>query len=465
MSAFLPGNPARRLFLRNGALVAAGATLAFHPIGRTLARVGQPVSRLHPGYGPLSPVRDLTTGLPLLALPAGFSYLSFGWQGEPMRDGRPTPSHHDGMGVVKSEGDILTLVRNHEIKTGHGSFAPASATFDANAAGGTTTLRFDARAGKLVDARASLSGTLQNCAGGITPWGSWLSCEEIVSRAGEMELAGEKTHMRHDHGFVFEVPADGLSNAEPLPMLGQFEHEAAAFDPAGRIYLTEDSRPVAGFYRFTPTLPGELRRGGRLEMLRVAARPDLRRGQKVGERLNVQWVPIAEPTRGFDSQGGTLGVLEQGVAEGASVFCRLEGCIADGSLIHFSSTNGGEAGCGQIWTLDTRSNTLWLVYQSPDPTLLDFPDNLVSSPRGGLVICQDSEGATQHLYGLTPAGEPFTFARNDTRLDGEQGFSGDFSASEWCGATFSPDGRWLFANVQEPGYSVAITGPWRQGLI
>lgn len=460
-----PSNFDRRSFLRNGSLIAAGSTLAFVPISGVLAQLGAAASALHPGYGPLAPVRDLATGLPLLALPAGFSYRSFGWANSPMHDGMPTPDNHDGMGVVRSEGGIVTLVRNHEVKAGFGSFAPTSATFDPLAAGGTTTLRFDTQSGRLIDTRASLSGTLNNCAGGITPWGSWLSCEEIVSRAGDVELRGIHVPMQDDHGFVFEVPADGLSDAEPLPMLGQFQHEAAAFDRAGTIYLTEDTQPHAGLYRFIPNTPGELRRGGRLQMLRVAGHADLRRNQRRGQRLPASWVEIAEPTRGIDSQGDIFGVLEQGIGEGGSVFSRLEGCIADGDLIHFSSTDGGDAGCGQIWTLNTRDSQLWLTYESPNREVLDFPDNLVSSPRGGLVICQDSEGDAQHLYGLTPHGQPFTFARNLTRLQGEQGFSGDFSDSEWCGACFSPDGRWLFANIQDPGYTVAITGPWRPGLI
>ena len=92
-------------------------------------------------------------------------------------------------------------------------------------------------------------------------------------------------------------------------------------------------------------------------------------------------------------------------------------------------------------------------------------DNVVLSPRGGLVICEDSSQPVQRLYGMTGAGGLFEFCRSDVVLEGQGGFTGDFRGAEWAGACFSPDGRWLFANVYTPGFTVAITGPWRDGLI
>jgi len=459
-----PRDPSRRHWLRTGAGL-AGAVAVASPLGRLLAAAGRP-GGLHAGYGPVAPVADRATGLPLIALPRGFSYTSFGWTGDALSGDMPTPGQHDGMGVVRADGDRITLVRNHEVTRGDGSFAPASATYDPGCAGGTTTLVFDTAAGRLVEARASLSGTLVNCAGGVTPWGTWLSCEETVMDAGPNELDDGHHALRHPHGFVFEVPADGLSDARALPAMGQFKHEAAAVDPrSGIVYLTEDHKPWAGFYRFTPRVAGELARGGRLEMLRVPGRPDLRLGQQAGRRLPVEWVPIDEPGRGLCADGTMGGVVEQGRANGGSGFTRLEGCILGDGAVYFTSTSGGDAACGQVWAYRPDASTLELVYESDDPAVLDYPDNIAYSPRGGLVLCQDAEGHQQHLHGLTPGGEVFVFARNLMRLSGERGFNGDFRDSEWAGACFSPDGRWLFVNLQDPGLTLAITGPWRDGLI
>lgn len=457
----------RRDFLRRAGL--AGAAVAgLSPLGRLLASAGASQAA-SVGYGPLRPVADRATGLPLLQLPDGFSYTTFGWTGEPLPDGRPCPRNHDGMGVVASEGDVVVLVRNHEITTDPGgSFAPADGTYDPDCAGGTTTLRFDTRAGELLSMQPSLSGTLTNCAGGVTPWGTWLSCEEIVLGKGQVVPVGsDSSHvMKEAHGFVFEVPASGLGRTEPLLALGQMRHEAATVDPAtGIVYLTEDASPEAGFYRMLPTVKGELHRGGRLQMLRAVGASDLRRGRRVGERFKVEWVEIEDPTAGVDADGGMFGLVRAGKASGASVFTRLEGIIAGEGRIWFISTDGGDARCGQLWVLHPGESVLELVYESPDPAELDYPDNIVLSPRGGLVICEDSRQPVQRLYGRSAAGGLFEFCRNNVELDGQKGFTGRFVGAEWAGACFSPDGRWLFANVYNPGFTVAITGPWKDGLI
>ena len=461
-SKHLPAFPRRRLLQAGGAALAlAGLGCTARKLGLA-AHAGQP----HAGYGPLRPVKDMNTGLPLLELPEGFSYTSFGWMGEQIAPGVPCPGKHDGMGVVAERDGVVTLVRNHEV-TGPGPFAPPEAVWDPDTGGGTTTLRFDTRSGRLLDARPSLSGTLTNCAGGVTPWGTWLSCEEIVLDQGQVVPVGEgQTHvMKRSHGFVFEVPADGLARPVPLEAMGQMKHEAATVDPhTGIVYLTEDQKP-AGFYRFLPAVRGELERGGRLQMLQAVGAPDLRTGRRQGEVFTVRWVEIEQPGKGFDDKGEDIGLVMQGAANGGSLFTRLEGIIFGDGRIYFTATNGGDAACGQLWAYRPGEETLELVFESPSPQVLDFPDNIVLSPRGGLVICEDSEQPVQRLSGMAADGGLFEFCRNAVVLDGFRGFSDDYRNEEWAGACFSPDGRWLFANIYDPGLSVAITGPWRQGLI
>ena len=411
-------------------------------------------------------MRDLNTGLNLLSLPAGFSYVTFGWHREPMADDSPTPGSHDGMGVVRQVGDRVTLVRNHEILSGSGAFGPARVHYDRAAGGGTTTIEFDLATGKAGRGRASLSGTLENCSGGVTPAGTWLSCEEIVFTPGGA-TGSDAPRLARPHGFVFEVEPDG-GKPEPLVGLGQFRHEAASVHvPSGAVYMTEDRDPRAGFYRFVPERRGRLAGKGVLEMLRVESRTDLRAGLAQGEELAADWVRIEQPDRAH-TPGTTdgLGVFAQGAAQGGAVFTRLEGCHATRDAIYFTSTNGGEAACGQLFAYRPERGTLALVHESPGIETLDYPDNVCFSPRGGLVICEDGSRERMVLQALSADGRQFTFARNEVVLDGEPfGHAGEFRRAEWAGACFSLDGRWLFANIYRPGFSVAITGPWQAGLI
>ncbi len=490
----------RRKFLQHGAVVTAGTllaggthALAAHGALAAPGRRGQQVQAPNNGgYGPLQPTPDNTTGLPLLSLPAGFEYASFGHNAIyaqqlnaergldlPLRgsDGRPTPGRHDGMAAFPTSDDgIVRLVRNHEQGYSptdvaqdpdeiHGAYNQYDSTaigdpedaYDPRAAGGTTTLTFDTRRLQLLDSFISLNGTSVNCAGGPTPWGSWLSCEETVNGPENNPSFAQK------HGYVFEVPADGgpVEKPEPYRAMGRFVHEAVAVDPAsGIVYETEDSGDTSGFYRFIPKEPGNLGAGGQLQMLAVKTQPQLKTYQghsdRVGNPMPVEWVTIDDPDPAAITSES---VFAQGWAKGGAAFARLEGCWYDGGSIFFNATSGGDARSGQVWEYRPRGRSggqLILLFESPSPELLDAPDNITVSPRGGLVLCEDG-GGEQYVRGLNERGEIFDFALNS--------IVGPEANNEFAGACFSPDGEVMFVNVQTPGVSFAIRGPWENGAL
>jgi secreted PhoX family phosphatase len=435
----------RRNFLRRSAVAGVGASglTALMVNAAQAKKAGRGNTPLEApdngGYGPLQ-----ADPAGVLALPAGFSYVRFGETGDIMSDGIPTPSSHDGMAAFAGPSSSeVRLVRNHERNTGAPFATPA---YDSLAAGGTTNLVYDTKNKKLVHDNASLSGTIRNCAGGPTPWNSWLTCEENTNDRNE------------PHGYIFEVPADAQSAVTPVPLkaMGRFVHEACAVDPAsGIVYETED-RGTSGFYRFLPDEPGNLVAGGKLQMLAVKARPgyDTRTGQRVGKPLPVTWVDIANPDP-TNAGADPLAVFKQGEAGGGATFDRLEGAWYGDGSVFFNSTSGGDAGLGQVWEYRPRGNSggqLILVFESEDADLLDAPDNLTVSPRGGLLLCEDGD-ETQYLRGVNPEGQIFDLARND------------LNTKELAGATYSPDGDTLFVNIQTPGITFAITGPFEKGVL
>ena len=211
VSSFLP----RRRFIKGG-LVGA-ASIAFGALSARPAQAdGRSRGKKDPagGYGPLSPKMDLATGLPLLALPEGFEYMSYGWTGQTMTDGRPTPTDHDGMAVVAKRGRLIALVRNHELSTNEGPQCYVEGgMYNPAEFGGCTNLYFDLQDGIFVGSYVSQGGTIRNCAGGLTPWKSWITCEETFHAWGSRADG-------FNHGYIFDVPGFGISDGQPIRAAG-----------------------------------------------------------------------------------------------------------------------------------------------------------------------------------------------------------------------------------------------------
>lgn len=470
----------RRSFIRGGSLgVAAVAFGAFGAKAYADNRKGgfgfdDWRDRLHDDwrkrwsrdYGELVPAADETTGLTLLALPRGFRYKSYGWRGQKLIDGGRTPPGHDGMAVVARQDHRIVMVRNHELSSGaRPRCVCPGGEYNPNEAGGTTNLVFDLRIGQFEASWCSLAGTIRNCAGGLTPWGSWISCEETF----------HPFHGRADgfnHGYVFEVPGFGIGNGAPIFDAGRFSHEATATDPrTGYLYETEDASP-AGFYRYVPKTYGAYAAGGDLYALAVAGEPgkDMTGSFRNGQRWRVEWVRVEDP-EGANGEPFAS-------APGAARFARLEGCWYDSGYIYFVSTSGGDNGHGQVYVYDPRRDVLEMLFESPSADVVDGPDNIAISPRGGIILCEDGGNDPQRLVGLTRKGEAFPFAENRIVLsDADLGVlesifpgvasgegairAGSYTGSEWAGATFFDE--WLFVNIQTPGVTFAITGPWYRG--
>jgi len=389
------------------------------------------------GYGPLQP-----DPMGLLDLPKGFTYRVISKLGDTMSDGGTVPDAADGMGCFDLGGGKLALVRNHELKPGKDSGGARGAHYDVDSKGamlpgGTTTLVLDAVTLTLERQFRSLSGTIRNCAGGTTPWGSWLTCEEDVTRAGSK--AGK------DHGWVFEVPAAAAGPVDPVPLkaMGRFNHEAACVDPAtGMVYLTED-RDESLLYRFIPKLAGKLAAGGRLQALALT---DSTKGAPApGAWVDIRWIDL------FDVESPEDDLRFRGAAVGALTFARGEGIHMGQQELFFACTSGGAAGLGQIFrlALDAKGDRLQLFFESSDKDQFNYGDNLTVAPDGQLVVCEDQYTTItdNHLRGLTRDGHPYPLARVAIQ-------------TEPAGACFSPDGTVLFVNLYSPAATLAVTGPW-----
>lgn len=386
----------------------------------------------------------------VLDLPPGFSYRVISRLGDAMDDGATVPDAADGMGCFDLGNGKIALVRNHELMPNQDGGGVAGAAYDTVARslvplpGGTTTLVLDAATLEVEAQYRSLAGTIRNCAGGITPWGSWLTCEENTLRADG--------RINKDHGYIFEVPAaaTGLVDPVPLTAMGRFNHEAACVDPAtGLVYLTED-REDSLLYRFIPTYPGELSRGGTLQALVLDGITDTRNWTSadvaVGEPIAGHWVTLDNPEAPEDD------LRQRGAALGAAVFARGEGIWMGEGEFYFTCTSGGAARQGQIYRLKPTlhgNDVLDLFYESSDASEYSFGDNITIAPNGHLIVCEDqySDTVDNYLRGITPAGAAYPFARLRVQ-------------SEPAGACFSPDGKTMFVNAYSPTMTLAITGPW-----
>ncbi|MCH2156416.1 MAG: DUF839 domain-containing protein [Opitutales bacterium] len=420
------------------------------------------------GYGPL--VKDPNG---IFDLPKGFSYKVISRVGNEMSDGLLVPGDPDGMAAFSARDGRVILVRNHELKANQLDVSPfgkenelldqidPSAFYDIADGkqpqiGGTTTIVYNPMTGKVEREFLSLTGTENNCAGGPTPWGSWITCEEATTRAD--------THFKFDHGYNFEVPATtDIKLADPIPLkdMGRFRHEAIAVEPkSGVIYQTEDTWDGL-IYRFICNIPGKPAAGGRLQALVITGHEgwDTRNWAETGAQafphnkfFNVEWVDMDDVTSPKND------LRYRGNKMGAAVFARGEGIWYGNGEVYWACTNGGKIKMGQIFRYipspfegtareEEQPARLELFLESEDKEILKNADNLTVTSWGDLYIAEDSEAPCK-LVGVTPEGECFDFAANN------------YNKSELAGVCFSPDEQIMFVNIQLTGLTLAISGPW-----
>ncbi|MDX1617659.1 MAG: DUF839 domain-containing protein [Balneolaceae bacterium] len=458
----------RRRFIKQAGAVALGFS-GLHIFSSCQTSGSQEGATISDAFGPL--VKDPEG---LFDLPEGFTYQIISRFGDKMDDGFLVPHRPDGMATFEGPDGQTILIRNHEVNPARGGDESAFGTDFALAEplspgdfydpgvdnenpgqGGTTTVVYDTDNQQVVRQYLSLAGTLRNCAGGPTPWNTWLTCEEIV-------IHPDDTYAK-SHGYVFEVPARAepfLAEPVPIKPMGRFNHEAVAVDPvSGVLYLTEDDSEGL-LYRYIPNTPGELLQGGTLQALAVRSTESLDTRNwdgpsiEVGQTFETEWIDMEEIDNPEDD------LRYRGFDEGAARFARGEGMWYGNDAVYFACTNGGREELGQIWkytpspdegTSSEAQNpgNLELFVEPNDSTMIENADNLTVAPWGDLIICEDTDNE-QDLVGITPEGSIYRFGRNAK------------SNSELAGATFSPDGSTLFMNIQHSGLTLAITGPWNK---
>ncbi|MFF9216415.1 alkaline phosphatase PhoX [Streptomyces viridosporus] len=382
----------RRTFLRTAAVGGSSAVL-----GGTLWRGAAHAAPAQPGTGPYGPLGAADANG--IRLPAGFTSRVIARSGRQVAGTSYTWHHAPDGGACYADGSGWIYVSNSEI----------------NPSGGASAVKFSAT-GAVTGAYRVLSGTRQNCAGGKTPWNTWLSCEEV------------------DRGYVYETDPWGVKAAVRRDAMGRFKHEAAAADPVrGVIYLTEDVSDGC-FYRFRPTTWGDLS-SGTLEVLVGGS----------GTSGPVSWARVPDPS-------GATATRNQ--VSGAKRFNGGEGChYADGTC--WFTTKGDN----RVWQYDASAQTIELAYDDSLVTGGTAPltgvDNITGSSSGDLFVAED--GGTMEICVITPDDVVAPFLR----IDGQSG-------SEITGPAFSPDGTRLYFSSQRGtsgsssgGITYEVRGPFR----
>ncbi len=420
------------------------------------------------GYGPLLPDPE-----GIMNLPKGFSYKIISRQGDTMSDGFLSGDNPDGMATFSGTNGRVILIRNHETNPGdeNGPYGKnlellsklkPGQVYDYGkgtmpGTGGTSTLIFNEKTGKVENSYLSLAGTVRNCAGGRTPWQSWISCEENTSRAGE--------GLEKDHGYNFEVPASEkikLSTPLPLKAMGRFNHEAVCVDPRSSIVYQTEDRGDGLIYRFVPSVKKQLAQGGKLQVLAIRDQKsyDTRNWKALetpkmpkNRKFEVEWLDIDEVESPEDD------LRLRGFEQGAARFARGEGMWFGDDEVYFACTNGGETETGQVFRYVPSEHegtarekeapgTLELFLEPNDQDILKNCDNLTVAPWGDLILCEDHP--EPFVVGVTQKGEFYKLAENT-------GYR-----TEFTGGVFSPSGDTYFVNIQGAGLTLAISGPWKK---
>ena len=453
----------RRAFLKSaaagtGGLALAGPLQAFAAAGAGAAPAdgrghgGRPRAR---DYGPLSPVVDNTTGEEILALPAGFQYWSLGDVGSPMADGLPTPPAHDGMAAFRW-GRKIRLVRNHEVRGASPAFGGGGTAYDPDAGGGNTIVEFDPRNPSQPRTWGVLAGTSTNCAGGATPWQTWLTCEETVEVLGK------------PHGYVFEVPAraEGFQQATPIPSMGRFAHEAVAVEPGTNIvYLTEDAGATSGFYRHVPASTRAVRwpvAACRRSRSWAPPTPTSARGSRPAPASRSSGSTSRSPMP-TSPTGRPCSVRPPPVAPRRSAGSRARGTRRPTGRSTSTRRTGAPpapARCGR-GTGSAGASTSSSSTNRRRPTCCSSRTTSRSARAVACCCARTLTGSASRSCGGSPATAGCTTSRPTSVPGTIPGSTTPRSWDEFAGATFLDD--WLFVNIQTPGVTLAITGPWRDG--
>jgi secreted PhoX family phosphatase len=451
---------------------------------------------------PFPPLVDDPNGI--LALPTGFSYKIVTREGETdMSFGQgKTPGFHDGTGVVAAGHNRLTIIQNHELTPFQSAFGVphvAGTVYDAGAvnAGGCTVINTDG-GGTATAEWVGISGTVRNCAGGVTPWGTWLTCEETFVNAGATwSAAGQTGTYEKNHGYVFEVSQSDSARQLPKPIkaFGRFEHEAVAVEPSLRsVYLSEDaSGPNGLFYRWTAARGARLGLGlanqlgdtaGTLEAMQIrlddgSILPDVSylTSAQLGRPFKVTWTEVS------DREAATTPIRRQFADGTVTRGKKFEGVWSNGKGVYVVNSFAFAAADlpadatkhdGMVWYYDFSDETITLVTYFPhNPAAetegafpkyadltFDGPDNVTVTPWGTLILAEDGVKAS-HVLSAVPGGPTYAIARNQLSIGTSNGAP---TYSEFTGPTFAPDGKTLFVNIQVPGITLAISGPWQKYL-